>query len=121
MKILIDVCLSPDWVMFFREHGVESVHWTMIGECDAEDSAIFSYANEHEFIIFTHDLDFGTLLAQSKSNGPSVIQARVQDPSPEAIGVFVLQLLRQFETPLHNGAIVTLAADKRKVRILPIT
>jgi len=120
MKILIDVCLSPDWVAFFREHGVESIHWTMIGACDAKDSAIFSYAHENDFIIFTHDLDFGTLLAQAKSSGPSVIQARVQDPSPDAIGVLVLQLLRQFQTPLLNGAIVTLAADKRKVRILPI-
>ena len=120
MKILIDVCLSPDWVPFFRENGVEAIHWTMIGACDAEDSAIFSYANDNKWIILTHDLDFGTLLAQSKSHGPSVIQARVQDPSPEAIGVLVLQVLRQFQTPLLSGAIVTLAADKRKVRILPI-
>jgi len=120
MKILIDVCLSPDWVAFFRENGVESIHWTMIGACDAKDSAIFSYAHKNEFIIFTRDLDFGTLLAHSKSNGPSVIQARLQDPSPEAIGVLVLQLLRQFQNQLLSGAIVTLAADKRKVRVLPI-
>jgi len=35
----------------------------MIGACDAKNSAIFSYANENEFIIFTYDLDLGTLLA----------------------------------------------------------
>jgi len=50
-------------VPFFQENGVESIHWTMIGACDAKNSAIFSYANENEFIIFTYDLDLGTLLA----------------------------------------------------------
>jgi predicted nuclease of predicted toxin-antitoxin system len=38
MKILIDVCLSPEWVDFFQEHGVDAIHWNEIGECDAEDS-----------------------------------------------------------------------------------
>ena len=49
-----------------------------------------------------------------------MIQARVQDPSPDAIGLLVVQLLEQFQTPLIEGAIVTLASDKKKVRILPI-
>jgi predicted nuclease of predicted toxin-antitoxin system len=48
------------------------------------------------------------------------VQARVQDPSPEKIGKLVLQLLKQFEVELLRGAIVTLASDKQKVRILPI-
>lgn len=120
MKILIDVCLSPDWVPFFGTRGIESIHWTTIGKCHADDSVIFSYAHDNKFIIFTHDLDFGTLLAQTKSKSPSVIQARVQDPSPDAIGLLVVQLLEQFQTPLLEGAIVTLASDKKKVRILPI-
>jgi predicted nuclease of predicted toxin-antitoxin system len=120
MKILVDACLSPDWVVFFAEHGVDCIHWTTIGACDAEDSVIFSYALDGCWIIFTHDLDFGTLLAQTKSNGPSVIQARVEDPTPESIGFLVLQLLKQFQSELLSGAIVTLAANKRKVRVLPI-
>ena len=99
---------------------VDSIHWTTIGACDAEDSLIFSYALDGGWIVFTHDLDFGTLLAQTKSNGPSVIQARVEDPTPEIIGFLVLQLLKQFQSELFSGAIVTLAANKRKVRVLPI-
>jgi predicted nuclease of predicted toxin-antitoxin system len=99
---------------------MESIHWTIIGECHADDSVIFSYAHDNKPIMFTHDLDFGTLLAQAKSKSPSVIQARVQDPSPDAIGFLVVQLLEQFQTPLLEGAIVTLASDKKKVRILPI-
>jgi len=120
MRILIDVCLSPDWVDYFQTHGIDSIHWTAIGACDAEDFVLFDYAQEHGMVIFTHDLDFGAILAQSKSSCPSVVQARVQDPSPEKIGGLVLKLLKQFEEELIRGAILTLASDKHKVRILPI-
>ena len=120
MKILIDVCLSPEWVDFFQDHGVDAIHWNEIGECDAEDSLLFSYAQNEGLIIFTHDLDFGTLLAHSKGSAPSVIQARVSDPSPDKIGQQILQIQKQFQTALISGAIITLAADRSKVRIFPI-
>jgi predicted nuclease of predicted toxin-antitoxin system len=120
MRLLIDVCLSPDWVDYFRSHGIDSIHWTEIGACDAEDCILFDHAQENGLVIFTHDLDFGTILAQSKSFGPSVVQARVQDPTPEQIGLLVLQLLKQFEAELNRGAILTLASDRHKVRVLPI-
>jgi predicted nuclease of predicted toxin-antitoxin system len=120
MRLLVDVCLSPEWVDFFRSHGIDSIHWTEIGACDAEDSALFCYAQENGMVIFTHDLDFGTILAHTRSCTPSVVQARVQDPIPGQIGSLVLQLLKQFESQLNQGAIVTLATDRLKVRILPI-
>lgn len=120
MRLLIDVCLSPDWVNYFQKHGIDSVHWTTIGACDANDSELFDYAQENGLVIFTHDLDFGAILVQTKSLCPSVVQARVQDPSPEKIGRLVLQLLKQFEADLVRGSIVTLASDKQKVRVLPI-
>ena len=120
MRILIDVCLSPEWVDFFENHGVDATHWSEIGECDAEDAQLFNFAQKQGFIIFTHDLDFGTLLAHSQGSAPSVIQARVPDPSPDKIGQQILEIRRQFQTELISGAIITLAADRSKVRILPI-
>lgn len=120
MRLLIDVCLTPDWVDYFQKHGIDSMHWSACGACDAKDFELFDYAQTNGLVIFTHDLDFGAILAQTKSSCPSVVQARVQDPSPEKIGRLVLQLLKQFEVELLRGAIVTLASDKQKVRILPI-
>jgi predicted nuclease of predicted toxin-antitoxin system len=32
MKILIDMNLSPIWVDFFKINGIESSHWSNIGE-----------------------------------------------------------------------------------------
>jgi predicted nuclease of predicted toxin-antitoxin system len=120
MKILIDVCLSPLWVDFFQHHGVDAIHWSAVGACDADDALLFEYAQKQGLMIFTHDLDFGTLLAHTKGNAPSVIQARVPDPSPDKIGQQILQIRNQFQTELDSGAIITLAADRSKVRILPI-
>jgi len=120
MKILLDVCLSPGWVAFFNSKNIESLHWSSIGDCNAKDIELFRYAQEHGFVVFTHDLDFGTILAHCRASAPSVIQARVQDVSPEAIGESVCTLIRQFEVELRSGAIVTLLPERNKVRVLPI-
>jgi len=57
MKILIDMNLSPDWVQSFAEVGIESVHWSMIGDIRAADRVIMAYASSNEYTVFTHDLD----------------------------------------------------------------
>ena len=75
---------------------------------------------EHGTVIFTHDLDFGTILANTHNCQPSVIQARVEDLSPAILGPTVGQVLRQFTSELNAGAIVTVLPDRNKVRILPL-
>ena len=120
MRLIVDVCLSADWVPFLRGHGTEAVHWSELGAQNADDTVIFGHAARHGFIIFTHDLDSGALLALAGANGPSVIQARVQDTSVETLGHRMVEALRCCQTQLEQGAIATLLADRTKVRILPI-
>lgn len=91
-----------------------------MGQHDAEDQVIFRHAINHDEIVFTHDLDFGTLLAYTNSRKPSVIQARVQDPSPERIGGAVVAALDQFGELLLQGAILTILPSRTRVRILPL-
>ena len=67
-----------------------------------------SYAQSHGYIVFTNDLDFGTLLAIAKSHLPSVVQVRNQDLLPVAIGDVVISALRQVEEQLELGALVTI-------------
>ena len=86
MRLLVDVCLSTDWIAFLAERGIEAVHWSSVGPRSADNEVIFAYAAKHGYVIFTHDLDFGTLLALTAASGPSVIQARVDDTSAGAIG-----------------------------------
>lgn len=61
MKILIDMNLSPDWVGAFAANEIESVHWSTVGDPQAEDDEIMAYARQKDYIVFTHDLDFGTI------------------------------------------------------------
>ena len=120
MKILIDMNLSPEWVRYFAQAGIESVHWSTIGNPGAIDRVIFTHAQTHGCVVFTNDLDFGTLLAMMKVSLPSVIQIRNQDLMPDAIGDVVIGALRQFEQQLDSGALVTIDKARSRVRILPI-
>ena len=71
-------------------------------------------------IVMTQDLDFGALLAASGNSGPSVVQIRAGDTSPESIGQEVLTALRQLSDELEKGALVTVDIERLRVRMLPI-
>jgi predicted nuclease of predicted toxin-antitoxin system len=120
MKILVDMGLPPSWGATFAQHGIESRHWSEIGDPRAEDHIIMAWAQEHRFIVFAHDLDFGHLLALTHAAGPSVIQVRSTDVLPESIGPVVIQALRQHEDVLRSGALVVVDPTRSRVRILPI-
>ncbi|MFG6104481.1 DUF5615 family PIN-like protein [Adonisia turfae] len=63
MKILIDMNLSPAWVGFFANADIEAVHWATVGDPRAPDRDLMQWAQENKNVVFTHDLDFGALLA----------------------------------------------------------
>lgn len=119
MKILVDMNLPPRWVQFFTGEGLECVHWSDVGEWTAKDCIIMAYAREHGYIVFTHDLDFGALLATTRRNGPSVIQIRTQNVLPEAIGAIVVKAIWQFENELQQGALISIDPYRSRARILP--
>jgi len=120
MKVLIDMNLSPAWVEAFQGHGIEALHWSAMGDPRAKDDELLSWAREHGFIVFTHDLDFGHLLALTHAAGPSVIQVRSDDVLPESLGPTVLRALRQHQDRLMSGALVVVEPADFRVRILPI-
>jgi predicted nuclease of predicted toxin-antitoxin system len=71
-------------------------------------------------VIFTHDLDFGMLLAMRGSGGPSVIQIRTQDVLPAAVGPLVVNALNAARLHLEAGALVTIDPVQHRIRLLPI-
>lgn len=79
VKILIDMNLSPRWAEILAGHGWLTKHWTEIGDPRATDQLVMKWAAENQFVVMTHDLDFGTLLATSQAEGPSVVQLRTGD------------------------------------------
>ena len=112
--------LSPLWVLFFQENGFDAVHWSRVGAVNASDAEIMAYAEANQFVIFTHDLDFGALLAARKVRGPSVIQIRTQDVLPSAADSIVLTALQSTSIHLQTGALVTIDLHRHRIRMLPI-
>jgi predicted nuclease of predicted toxin-antitoxin system len=120
MRLLLDMNLSPTLCSRFSAGGHEVVHWSSVGELCAPDTAILSYASDHDMIVVTHDLDFGALLAAGHATGPSVIQFRTQDVLSATFVEEILKTLTRFEQELRDGALVVIDERRSRVRILPI-
>lgn len=121
MKILIDMNLSPDWVEVFARHGLNAVHWSAVGDPRAEDPVLMEWARENDHVVFTHDLDFGTLLALTQAESPSAIQVRTQDVTPRHLEAMVIDALKKYESLLEAGALIVLDESKSRIRILPLS
>lgn len=120
MKLIVDMNLSPRWVGLLAGAGVQAVHWSMIGQRNAPDSEIMAYATANDCIVLTHDLDFSAILAATHGEKPSVVQIRAEDISPDVIGSQVIAALRQMETDLKEGALLTVEPNRTRLRLLPL-
>lgn len=120
MRLLLDMNLSPEICPKLVTAGHEAVHWSTLGERTASDDVIMKFARDEGFIVLTHDLDFGTLLAKTHSVGPSVLQIRVQDVLEDAFVALINSALNQFKTELSAGALVVIEEKRSRARILPI-
>jgi predicted nuclease of predicted toxin-antitoxin system len=78
------------------------------------------WAVDNGYIVFTHDLDFGALIAVTRARGPSVIQVRAEDVLPESLGAVVLSAISRFRAELEKGALISLDPARARVRMLPI-
>ena len=79
------------------------------------------WAKSRGYVVFTHDLDFGTLLAMTQASGPSVLQIRGRNVLPEQRGPLVLSTLKQYHQELSDGALVVVEPGKSRVHVLPIS
>lgn len=120
LAVLVDMNLSPRWIPVLQAAGFTAVHWSDIGPVTAPDTELMAHARDHDMIVATHDLDFGTILAATGGEKPSVVQIRATDTRPEAIATIVVAALTQFAPELAAGALATIDAARTRVRLLPL-
>lgn len=120
MKLVIDMNLPAEWVPTLAQYGIEAEHWSSIGSSQAEDSEIMEWANQNGYVVFTHDLDFGALLAASGASRPSIFQVRTLGVLPQQIEALVISALKQFEPMLEAGALVSVDEKRSRARVLPL-
>ncbi len=121
LRVLVDSCLSRDWIGLLSQAGYHATYWPDTGSADASDSEVFDWAQAQAHVVLTHDLDFGALLATRNALAPSVVQIRAQSHLPDDVGRAVLSAMERFSKHLEDGAIVTVDTYRAKVRALPLT
>lgn len=119
MKVLIDMNLSTQWIAVLEAAGIPALHWSSIGDITAADDEIMLYARRQGYLVLTSDLDFSTMLTQSRENSPSVVQIRAKDHRPEAIGEVVVATLRRMQSEGDTGVLVTVSGSRARFRLLP--
>lgn len=120
LKVLIDVNLSPEWVTALASKGWEALHWSAVGNVGAPDAVVMGWAKYNRYLVFTHDLDFGTALALTRAEAPSVVQIRGRLVLPEQAGDLIFAVLARYRDELETGALVVVDEAKSRVRILPL-
>jgi predicted nuclease of predicted toxin-antitoxin system len=84
------------------------------------DAEILEIPREHQEVVVTHDLDFGTQLAFSGKETPSVVIFRVHHINTEVFFQLFSAAWETIEEPLEIGALVVIEKLSVRVRFLPI-
>ena len=79
-----------------------------------------AFAKGAGYVVLTHDLDFGSILAATHGDKPSVNQIRSGTLSTAAIGPFVIKTLIQMEAEIDSGALLTIEPPRARIRLLPL-
>lgn len=120
MNIIIDENLPPVWCEYLKQRGHHAVHWKDIGSLGDPDEVIFDTAQANGSVILTQNLDFTRMIALRGTKLPSLIQLRVDCPIPSKVGHSVIQILKTYETPLKQGALLSLENNQHRIRLLPL-
>jgi len=121
VKIVIDMNLSPALCGLLAEEGFEALHWSEVGNPRAPDIEIMKWARDRCSVVLTHDLDFGTILATTDADGPSVILVRTEDVRPTNLCPLVVNTVRNHGEILETGALIVIDEGKNRIRILPLS
>ena len=78
-----------------------------------------TYAATQDWVVVTHAVEFGAILATTGGAKPSVVQIRTEDVSARGIGDLVIRALRQMRAELERGALLTIEPRRARLRILP--
>lgn len=121
MKFLVDNALSPLVAEYLRSRGHDAVHVRDLGLANADDTEIFDRATVEKRAIISADTDFGFILAQRKTNQPSVILFRgATSRKPENQSKILEDNLANLSTEINTGSVIVFDGTRVRIRALPI-
>lgn len=120
LRFLADMGVAMRVVEHLRAQGHDVVHLRDEGLQRLADKDIFAKAIAEARIVITFDLDFGEIAAATRSDCVSIVLFRL----PHASTSYVIQRLTAALTAagedLPFGIIVTVEANRIRIRHLPI-
>lgn len=84
------------------------------------DITILEYARVNDMVFVTQDLDFSSLLALGGYLKPSLVNLRLNEPTPAAVKKRPVQVLPKIEKELMGGAVATIDETTVRIKKLPI-
>lgn len=120
MKLLLDQGTPRSAAALLRESAVDALHTGEMGLSKAEDEEILARACEENRIVVTLDADFHAHLALSQAKKPSVIRFRIEGLRAEPFAQLLQKVLRQCESDLALGAMVSVQENRVRIRRLPV-
>ncbi len=121
MRFLLDMGVSYKVGLWLNSIEHNAIHLSEEGLHTMEDHLIVEKAINENRIILTADMDFGQILAFTKSSSVSVIQFRVFDLSPDNIISKLNLVFDKFSAQLDVGhVIITIQENKIRLKNLPL-
>ena len=121
MNFLLNMNIRREMIPPLQGRGHVCRHVGDIGMSRAKDVEIVAEAKRTGETILTHDLDYGHLLAFSGESAPSVIILRLRNLQTDEIISRLDSVWSEIESPLRNGAIVSISDKSLRIRNLPIS
>ncbi|MGL5818835.1 MAG: DUF5615 family PIN-like protein [Phycicoccus sp.] len=121
MRFLVDNNLSPRLAEAFEAAGHNAVHLRTYGMQRSPDVDVLARAGGEQRVLLSADTDFGALLAQQRTLGPSVLLVRrLTGRRVVEQAEVILANLQAVTDDLDAGAVVVLGDDRLRIRRLPI-
>lgn len=121
MNVLLNENLPPALAADLNTFGWNTMHVKKLGLLGATDHTIVSYAEQHDFVIFTHDLDYGRLVSLSGKSKPSVVTLRLKKINTTILFQLMLRNRTQIEKILCEPCLLVVTDRDLRYKRLPIS
>jgi predicted nuclease of predicted toxin-antitoxin system len=120
VKLLLDQGVPRTAAVLLREQGFDATHTAEVGLSSADDKDIIEWCRANGALVATVDADFHTLIALSGESAPSAIRIRIEGLKGPQVAEILREILRDHADDLAAGALVTIQAQRVRLRRLPI-
>ncbi len=120
MKLLLDQGLPRSSAGLLRDSGIDAVHTGECGLAQVSDQQIIDFAKAEGRVIVSLDSDFHVLLALTGAKRPSVVRIRLEGLQADDVASIIRNVLERCSDDLDSGCVVSVQADRMRIRKLPI-